>query len=116
MGVIEAGTLNRRVRIERKVSASGFMSAGKETWEPVATVRASVQDMLPSRAERIAEGVNIAARPARIRMWYRDDVTADMRIVIGERILQIVAGPAELGNREGIEIVAEDYSTSGGVA
>ena len=83
------------------------------SWVPYATVWAEVQDMLPSRAERVAEGINLARRPSRIRMLYRDDITSDMRVKIGNRTLQIVAGPAELGRREEIEIVAEELSTMG---
>lgn len=110
-----ASRLNRRVRIERPLTDEALDGAGSGTWAEVATVWAEVQDMPPSR-ERMADGLNIANRPARIRMRYRSDVTAAMRIVWGSRIMQIVAGPAELGFREAIELVAEDYSTAGNPA
>lgn len=107
---------NRQITFERHVRPAGRGNAGQETWQPVATVWAEVQDALPSRAERLSEGMTMAARPARIRMRYRDDITSDMRIIYGNRVMQITAGPAELGRREGLELMAEDYSTAGGGA
>ena len=125
--VLRTGDLDRRVRIERKGAGTGFTSAGKDNWELVAETWAQVQDVLPSRAERFAEGLTIANRPARVRMRFRSDVNAGMRIVMGhnevdgtgelqwhaDRVMQIVAGPVELGRRVAIELMAEDYSTAG---
>jgi head-tail adaptor len=75
-----------------------------------------VTDALPSRGEKLAEGINLAARPARVRMRFREDVTPDMRFVMGDRIMQIVAGPAELGRREGLEFMVEEYRPAGNPA
>lgn len=116
MGIIRAGDLNRRVTIQRKVADENFESSGEEAWQPIATLWANVQDVLPSRGEQVSDGLSIANRPARIRIRYRSDITSDMRIIYGTRVMQIVAGPAELGRREGLELMAEDYSTSGGSA
>jgi len=113
---VNAGTLNRRLRIERPVADESFTGAGSGTWEPIADVWANVQDMLPSRGERLADGINVAARPARVRLRYRTDVTPDMRFVMGNRVMQIISGPAELGHREGLEFMVEDYSTAGNPA
>lgn len=113
---LAAGSLNRLIRIERPVADTSFDGAGSGTWELVTLVWANVQDALPSRAERLADGLNIASRPARVRMRYRTDITPDMRILTGDRVMQIVAGPAEMGNREGIEVMAEDYSSAGNSA
>lgn len=101
------------------------MSAGATSWVEVATIWAHVQDILPSRAAVATEAIQITARPTRIRMHWRDDITSAMRIVLGSlgqtddppsadrRVLKIIAGPAELGRRQGIELMAEDYSTQG---
>ena len=123
---LDARKLDRRVAIERPVTKPGFLSAGSGTWEPVETVWASVEDALPSRAERLADGINVASRPARVRMRYRDDVTPAMRFVLlrkvgtawepSGRIMQIIAGPAELGRRDGLEFMVEDYSVAGNPA
>ncbi len=111
--MINADKLERRIRIDRPVSDEALDGAGSGEWEPLATVWASVQDALPSRGERLAGGINVTARPARVRMRYRSDVTAAMRFVMGDRVMQIVAGPAELGRREGLEFMVEDYPSAG---
>lgn len=108
--------LDRRITFQRKVAAAGFMSAGQEGWQNVATVWAQVQEQIPSRAERLAEGLVIARRPARIRIYYRDDLTADMRVLYRDRVLQLMAPPIELGHRFGLEMMAQDFSTGGGAA
>lgn len=114
--IIDAGRLNRLLTIERPVPAEGIEAAGSGTWAPVAQVWAEVQEKLPSRGERLESGINMAARPARVRMYWRDDVTADMRFVMGARVMQIVSGPAELGFREGLEFMVEDFASGGGGA
>ena len=123
-----AGALDKRIRIERPVADTSFDGAGSGGWAFVATVWASVVDALPSRGEKLAGGINIATRPARVRIRFRTDVTADMRFVLGAtvtddevdysgaRIMQIVAGPAELGFRDGLEFMVEQYSSAGNAA
>jgi head-tail adaptor len=119
---LRAGSLDRSLRVERKVSDEAFDSAGSETWETVINdVRANVRDMLPSRGERLAEGLSTLTRPARVRMRERADITADMRFVIrarrrGEtdRVVQIVSGPA-IVETGGIEFMVEEYRPAGGV-
>jgi head-tail adaptor len=126
MAMIQPGRLNRRIQIERPVADTSLDGAGSGTWAAVGLpVWAEVQDALPSRGEKVADGVNISARPARIRMRYRRDITSDMRFVllrkegatyVADRILQIVSGPAELGFHEGLEFMAEDYRPAGNPA
>jgi SPP1 family predicted phage head-tail adaptor len=113
---LDTGSLDRRITFQRKVADESFAGAGTATWQPVATIWAEVRDVLPSRGERIADGLSIENRPARIRTRFRTDITADMRIIYGARVMQIIAGPVELGRRDGLEMMAEDYSTAGGGA
>ena len=114
--MIRAGDLKWRIQIERPVVDESFDGAGSATWAFVDEAYAQVQDMLPSRGEKLANGVNIAARPARVRIRFREDITPDMRFKLGDRIMQIISGPAELGFREGLEFVCEDYSVAGNSA
>lgn len=115
--MVEAGRLRHLIAIERPVADRSIDGAGSGSWELVAKdVRAEIQDALPSRAERLDSGINVASRPARVRMRYRPGITPDMRFVMGARIMQIVAGPAELGTREGLEFMVVDYSTAGNPA
>lgn len=114
--ILAAGSLNRVLRIERPVPDTSFDGAGSGTWELVEEVRASVQDVLPSRGEQLGDGLNTATGRARVRMRYRTDVTPDMRFLIEGRIVQIVSGPAVLGNRAGLELMVEDYRPAGNPA
>lgn len=114
--MLRAGDLNRLIRIERPVAAAGFDGAGSGTWELVAEVLGNIRDALPSRAERLADGINVAARPARVRIRYRTDVTAAMRFVVDGRTMQIMSGPAELGRREGLEFMVEEWTSAGNAA
>lgn len=113
---IDPGEFDTLVRIERPVADAAFDGAGSGDWALVDEVWIGIRDMLPSRGERLADGINVTTRPARIRMRYRDDVSTEMRIVAGDRILQIVAGPAELGRRQWMEFVAEEYRPAGNPA
>ncbi|MBB6192867.1 SPP1 family predicted phage head-tail adaptor [Sphingobium wenxiniae] len=109
---MDAGRLNRRVTIQHRVESQDPMYGTPiVAWEPMVTVWAEVQDILPSRGEDMAEVINLARRPARVRMRWRDDVDMTMRLIIDGRTLEIIAGPAELGYREGIELMAEELST-----
>jgi head-tail adaptor len=111
--IVDPGSLNRRLRIERPVADVAFDGAGSGSWQLVTEVWASVQDVLPSRAEKLADGINVSARPARVRMHYRTGLTAAMRFVDSDRVMQIISGPAELGFRDGLEFMVEEYSAGG---
>jgi head-tail adaptor len=111
---LAAGELDKQIRIERPVASSSFKGAGSGTWALVEDgVWAGIKDMLPSRGEKLAEGINVSTRPARVRMRYREDVTPDMRFVFGSRVMQITAGPAEIGTRDGVEFMVEEYRPAG---
>ncbi|WP_245653604.1 head-tail adaptor protein [Sphingomonas pituitosa] len=121
MSVFDPSKLKSRVRIERPVADTSLDGAGSGTWALVKEVWAEVQDKLPSRGEKLADGINAAARPARVRIRFRDDVASNMRLVVLRkkvpvRIMQIISGPAELGTREGLEFMVEDYRPAGNPA
>mgnify|MGYP005826336901 CR=1 FL=1 len=125
---MRAGDLDRRVRIERPVADITIDGAGSGSWELVAIVWAQIRDELPSKGERLQSGINLAARPARVRMRWRTGIKPAMRIVHGAkvadgavdystaRIMQIVSSPAELGRRDGLELMVIDYSVAGNAA
>ena len=114
---IDPGTFRDRVQIlARRSTQEATFGTAQIAWTPIATVWAEVRDLLPSRSENVAEGVTIARRPARIRMRWRDDISSDMRLIARGRTLQIVSGPAMLGNRQYLELMAEEASTMGDAA
>jgi SPP1 family predicted phage head-tail adaptor len=99
---------------ERTGTQDAGTGAWTYTWQDVTPDEwAEVQDILPSRAENVADNINMARRPCRVRTLYRSDVTSAMRITFEGRTLQIVSGPAELGRRDGLEFICEEYSTQG---
>lgn len=111
---MKKGPLNRRIAIERRTqSKDPIYGTTQEAWEPYVKVWAQVQDVLPSRAESISDDISIQRRPARVRMRFRDDITSDMRIIYQGRVLEIISGPAELGHRDGLELMVEESSTRG---
>lgn len=122
MAGLPAGDLDRKVRIERPVADDSLDGAGSGQWETVADkVWCQIVDALPSRGEKLASGINIATRPARVRMYFREDVASNMRFVettdgVDGRIMQIISGPAKIGRREGLEFMVEEYSPAGNPA
>jgi head-tail adaptor len=120
VGKDRSSQYNRRIQIERPVADTSLDGAGSGTWEPLGNpIAASVVDILPSRAERLADGINVASRPSRVRMRFRTDVTANMRFTMTKpspRVMQIIAGPAEVGVREEVEFMVEDYTSAGNAA
>lgn len=106
--------LDRRISIERRsVTQESTYNTDVVTWVLVATVYAEVRDVPPSRSEAVRQGIAQARNQVRIRIRYRSDLDSSMRIRFGDRTLQIVGGPAELGRREWTELVAEEISTDG---
>lgn len=117
---MRTGKANQRIRFEQQLTETDATYGPQPgDWIPVCTVWAEVQDVLPSRAETTAD-IRIASRPARVRLLrYRSDITSAMRIVLvdrGNRVLNIVAGPAEMGRKEGLELMAQEFSTAGDAA
>lgn len=116
MIVLRAGDRDTLVRFERPVAVPGFRGAGKGAWELVAEEWVELRDQLPSRTEAPAGGLPVLLRRARLRMEWRDDITADMRVVVGASILQIIAGPATVGRRAALEMMVEEYRPAGNPA
>lgn len=114
--MFSSGALNRKVTIEAKqITQDPTYGTEVVAWVPVATrIAANLQDVLPSRSEQVKQGIALATQPSRLRIRYRAGITAAMRIIVHggtDRICQIVAGPAELGRREGLEMMIEEYSS-----
>lgn len=110
--------LDRRITIEAKtIVKDPDYGSEIETWLPItsgARIPANVLDTLPSKSESVQQGIRVATQPARIRIRYRPDVTSAMRIIVhgdSDRLCQIVGGPAEIGRREWLEMVVENYSS-----
>ena len=109
-----ASKLDTRIRIERKVvTYDPHYGTEQVNWTEFACVWAEVKDILPSKAERLADSIQIGRRPARIRIRYLAGITPDMRVIIDTRVHQIISGPATLGRREAMEFMVEEHSSEG---
>ncbi|GAB2731541.1 phage head completion protein [Comamonas sediminis] len=112
-----AGDLDKEIRIMvyEVIGRDPEYNTEIKEWREFASGWAQVQDVLPSRSDKIEDAVQINERPARLRMRYLSGVRADMRVVVlgvdgdPDRVCEIVAGPAELGRRDGIELLIKDF-------
>jgi head-tail adaptor len=88
-----------------------------EGWEVVAAkVWCNAQDVLPSRAESTSNGIRTATKQTRLRIQIDDRITPEMRVTLhgkGDRLMQIISGPAFLDDRRHIEFMLEGYSHGG---
>jgi head-tail adaptor len=114
--MITGGQLDRRITIQRPTTVEdGEYGPQPGPWADVFTrVPAQVWDTLPSTAERIGQAINMAERPARVRIRYLRGITAGMRVIVHnevDTIHQISAGPAEIGRREWLEFTIKEFSS-----
>ncbi|BBB65909.1 hypothetical protein UNDYM_1656 [Undibacterium sp. YM2] len=111
------GSLDRRCRVEYKQSGNDA-DYGSEVpnWALLGVFYCNVQDILPSKSSETTRGdkLQVNVSRTRIRMRYRTDINATMRIIIDRPnpvTYQIVTDPAEIGKKDGIEFLVERYSS-----
>ncbi|NLZ12374.1 MAG: phage head closure protein [Alcaligenaceae bacterium] len=103
---MRAGQLNRRVTIERKTDAKdAFNQPLPDAWETLATVWASI--LHKSGAEAIKADAGASIVQASIRIRYRADITAGMRVKHGAVVYAINAVLPDEVRREYVDLVCE---------
>lgn len=112
---MRAAQLDRKITIEQKtVTRDPDYNTEVIAWTVFASrISAQVQDVLPSKSEQVSQGIRVATQPARVRIRYMAGITSDMRVIVHgstDRTMEIVGGPAEIGRREWLEMVCEEYS------
>jgi head-tail adaptor len=117
--IVPAGNRDTLVTFQERMGAQDAgTGAWSYTWGDVVPDEwAEVREVLPSRGENLAQGIDISQRPCRIRTIYRADITPDMRVVIAGLTFEIVSGPVALGSParpEGLEMMCVAYSTPEG--
>lgn len=115
VALINVARLRRRVLVERPVTQQDPDYGSQQTtgWVPVGTWWAEVLDVIGKEATQ--DSMRALTRPSRVRMRWTDKVDPTMRLTVDGRVMQIV-GIAEIGRRDGLELLVEQYSTSGGGA
>jgi head-tail adaptor len=128
--IMSASDLDEKITIKRPmVTQHPVYKTRIETWVPIESepgsptvgvkLSAQVQHVLPSKtmsAENEQGGILLGRSLARIRIWYRTDVTSEMQVThhvddATEVIYNIIAGPAVIGHREGLEFMCERFTS-----
>jgi SPP1 family predicted phage head-tail adaptor len=107
---MDAGQLRDRVTIEQRGTtrdAAGQKVAG---WAALATVWANVRHQ--SGAEVIRADAEVSVVRASIRLRFREDVTAGMRVVKGSTVYDVKAVLPD-SRREFVDLVCETGASGG---
>lgn len=106
--------LNNRCVIERKVITQDTVFGSEIiTWTLFQSAWCDIQDVMPSRDERVKNDMAMSSVRSRIRLRYRTDIDSSMRFVIfrqDETIWNIIGGPGVLGNKQWVEFLIERTS------
>ena len=95
---MRSGMLRHRVTLQRFQQGQDAYGGPVETWEDVAIVWASLEAM--SGREFFASQQAQSEVTQRIRIRYRPDVTADMRVIHNGKVFNIVAPLPDNRGRE----------------
>jgi len=106
---MQAGRLDRRITIQAPTVTKSASGAPVEGWADVATVWAAVNPK--SGREYWSAQQRVAELDSVFRIRYRTGVTRQMRIAYGGEYYDI-ADVAEVGRREGLDILARVRVTS----
>lgn len=114
---MQIGKLDKRVRFEQK-SVVNDNDYGSEviTWTTYKECWANILDVTTRSQESTNSDLRLLKRPCKVTVRFDANINSNMRIVMldtNDRILQIVSKPAELGRKEAMEFMAEDYSVDG---
>jgi SPP1 family predicted phage head-tail adaptor len=86
---LKAGTLNRKVTIQLPPTAEDEVGHPTGDWTTLSTVWANIRHL--SGLETVKGGAEASVAKASIRIRYRADVTAAMRVVHGSTTYEIKA-------------------------
>jgi head-tail adaptor len=111
--------LDEQVTIENRTTVQdpdwGGTVEGDAGWEAIADhVWANTQDILPSRGEMTTNGLTNSVTRTRLRIQVDDRISSAMRVTLhgkGDRLMQIVAGPALLDDRRHVEFMLESFTS-----
>jgi SPP1 family predicted phage head-tail adaptor len=104
---MRAGTLNSYVSIQYRSGAQDGAGQPVDDWIELAQMWANIKNR--SGAESIRADQESSAVRTSIRVRFREDITADMRVVCGTRIYEIKAVlPAE-DDMDRVDLVCEIY-------
>lgn len=100
------GALRHRLRLEAPIHVDDGSGGSTVSWQPVAMLWAEVISR-SGREVFMADGLAAVAMH-QVRIRYRSDVTAEMRFVMGDRILDIRAVRDVDGRRAWLSCLCEE--------
>ena len=91
------GDLRHRIYITERVEDLNELGEPVETWVTRHTVWAQIEDL--STTERLRAGSSSAQITTRVTIRHRDGIHAGMRVLVGDRILEITGSPIDRDGR-----------------
>lgn len=108
---MNAGILNRQVRLQRRLDTQNVLGEKVSGWTDVATVWASVRQK--SGLETIRSEMEMSIVTASIRIRYRTDVNAMMRVLDGTDVYDVQAVIYDKVKKEYIDLVCQIGASDG---
>ena len=102
---MQAGKLNRLVTIEQKTATVNELGEHTSGWQTVATVWASI--IKKSGLETIRSNMEMSIVQASIRVRYRTDIKANMRVVYLNEVFDIRAVMPDTAKRKYADLLCE---------
>ena len=99
------GLLNSRVVVQQQSTTQDALGQPLNTWSTFATVWANVRHT--SGVESIKADALTPVVRASIRVRYRGDLTAAMRVVHGSTTYNVVAVMPDIGGKEYVDLACE---------
>lgn len=108
---MNAGILNQQVRLQRKIETENALGEKVSGWTDVATVWASIKHK--SGMESIRSNMEMSVVNASIRIRYRNDVDAMMRVLDGTDVYDVQAVIYDKVKKEYIDLVCQIGASDG---
>lgn len=105
MASFDPGKLNRLVQIQQRTSAQDGLGQPVETWSSIAAVWADIRH--PGGLAAIKAGAEVSVVQASIRIRYRTDINAGMRVVHGSAVYSISAILPDASGRQWVDLVCQ---------
>ena len=102
---MRAGQLNARITVEQQSTTPDALGQPTQSWSDFATMWANIRHS--SGVESIKADALATVTRASIRVRYRTDLTAGMRVVGALSIYNIVAVLPDIGGKEYTDLVCE---------
>lgn len=102
---MNTGALNKRVKIQHLAAGQDAIGQPVMTWSDFATVWASIRH--PSGLQAIKGDADVSVVKASIRIRYRTDITAGMRVLHGAVVYDIKAVLPDESGKVHADLVCE---------